>query len=138
MRFSGVARRAITESNFCCKRCVIPPPDLDELTPARLRELVALVLTKMAEPDHKNGEQREEIARLKGLKGGPDITPSGMDQGTEPAKPTATGKHRRRGAVRPRVRVADRIIKAPVPAGSRFKGYETDTVQDLVLTVTWC
>ena len=38
----------------------------------------------------------------------------------------------------PRVRVADRIIKAPVPAGSRFKGYETYTVQDLVLTLTWC
>lgn len=135
MRFSGVARRAITESNFCCKRCVIPPPDLDELTPAQLRELVALLLTKMAELDQKTVEQREEIARLKGR---PDINPSGMDKGTEPAKPSATGKPRRRGAVRPRVRVADRIIKAPVPAGSRFKGYETDTVQDLVLTVTWC
>ena len=135
MRFSGVARRAITESNFCCKRCVIPPSDLDELTPAQLRELVALLLTKMAELDQKTVEQREEIAPLKGR---PDINPSGMDKGTEPAKPSATGKPRRRGAVRPRVRVADRIIKAPVPAGSRFKGYESYTVQDLVLTVTWC
>ena len=114
---------------------MIPPPDLDELTPAELRELVALLLTTMAELEQNNVEQRAEIARLKGLKGRPAIKPSGMDKGTEPAKPTGTGKHRRRGEVRPRVSVEDRIIKATVPAGSRFKGYQTYTVQDLVLTV---
>ena len=62
-----------------------PPPDLDELTPAQLRELVATLLTKMAELEQKVIELREEIARLKGLKGRPDIKPSGMDQATEPA-----------------------------------------------------
>jgi hypothetical protein len=114
---------------------VTPPPDLDELTPAQLRELVAMLLTKMAELEQKNVELREEIARLKGLKGRPDIKPSGMDKGTEPAKPASQGKPPRRGKVRPRVSVEDRIIKATVPAGSRFKGYETYTVQDLVLSV---
>jgi hypothetical protein len=114
---------------------VIPPPDLDELTPTQLRELVAMLLTKMAELEQKVVEQREEIARLKGLKGRPDIKPSGMDKATEPAKPTRQGKHPRRGKVRPRVNVEDRIIPATVPAGSRFKGYEAYTVQELVLTV---
>ena len=112
-----------------------PPPDLDELTPAQLRELVATLLTKMAELEQKNVELREEIARLKGLKGRPDIKPSGMDQATEPAKPTRQGQPPRRGKVRPRVSVEDRIIPATVPAGSRFKGYATYTVQDLVLSV---
>lgn len=58
-----------------------------------------------------------------------------MDKATEPAKPTRQGKHARRGKVHPRVNVEDRIVPATVPAGSRFKDYETYTVQELVLTV---
>ena len=94
-----------TGRNFQFKLCVIPPPDLDELTLAQLRELVAMLLTKMAALEQKVIEQREEIARLKGLKGRPDIKPSGMDKGTEPARPGRQGQHLRRGKVRPRVNV---------------------------------
>jgi hypothetical protein len=114
---------------------VTPPPDLDELTPAQLKELVALLLTKVSELERKNAEQREEIARLKGLKGRPDIKPSGMEKATEPATSTMQGKRARRGKVRPCVVVEERIIKATVPAGSCFKGYEPYQVQDLVLSV---
>lgn len=117
------------------KLCVSRPEDLDGLSPSQLKELVASLLEKMAELERKNAEQLEEIARLKGLKGRPDIKPSGMDKSTGPPRPGIQGKRPGRGKVRPRVVVEDRIIKAAVPAGSRFKGYETYQVQELVLSV---
>src|SRR5271156_194754 len=112
-----------------------PPVELDGLSSVQLRELVASVFAKLAELEHTIAEQREEIARLKGLKGRPDIKPSGMDKATDPGKPDRQEKRLGRGKVRPRVSVEDRILSAAVPAGSRFKGYVSYLVQDLVLSV---
>jgi hypothetical protein len=120
---------------FRFKLCVGPPEDFDSLSPSQLRELVTRLLEKMAGLERRISEQHEEIARLKGLKGRPDIKPSGMDKSTEPSRWGIQGKRPGRGKVRPRVVVEDRIIKASVPAGSRFKGYETYQVQELVLSV---
>jgi hypothetical protein len=125
--------RRLGEVRF--KLCVSTPVDLDGLSIAQLRELVAGLLTKVAELERINAEQRAEIARLKGLKGRPDIKPSGMDKGTGPVKPGKQEKRPGRGKVRPRVSIEDRMLKATVPAGSRFKGYETYLVQELVLSV---
>jgi hypothetical protein len=109
--------------------------DPDGLTPAQLQELVILLLGKVAALEQLVKEQQAEIARLKGLKGPPEIKPSGMDKGTEPTKPNRQERHPRRGKVRPRVSIEDRVLEAAAPAGSRFKGYETYLVQDLVLSV---
>jgi len=114
---------------------VSPPVDLDDLSSAQLRELVAGLFAKLAELERTNAALREEIARLKGLKGQPYIKPSVMDKDTEPAKRDRLEKRGSRGKVRPRVSVEDRVLKATVPAGSRFKGYETYLVQELVLSV---
>jgi hypothetical protein len=43
-----------------------------------------------------NGELREEIARLKGLKGSPDFRPRGMDKGTGTSKPDRLKKQQGR------------------------------------------
>jgi hypothetical protein len=81
------------------------------------------------------GELRAEIARLKGLKGLPRIKPKRHGEGrrtghAEPAREAAGPRQ-----VRPHVIVEDRIIEAAAPAGSRFKGYESYQVQELLLSV---
>ncbi len=110
---------------------MVPPADPDALSPAELKALVGALLGKVAELERTVAAQREEIARLKGLKGRPPIKPSGMEQATKPKPPRGRGG-RRRGKVVPRVAVEERVIRAAVPPGSRFRGYQ-DFVQDLVL-----
>ena len=110
-------------------------PDLDSKTPAQLKELVIRLLGEVAALRQTVAQQGEEIARLKGLKSRPEIRPSGMDKATAPPRPSGRGKRQRRGKVRPRVQVEDRLQQAAAPAGTRFKSLESYLVQDLVLSV---
>src|SRR6476661_1798762 len=84
---------------------MLPRVDLDHLSPADLKRLVVTLMERIAGLEHTVAALREELARLKGLKGPPSIKPSGMEQ--------ASGV-------------------AP-PAGSRFKGYEDFLVQDVIV-----
>ena len=79
-------------------------------------------------------ELREENARLKGLKGRPNIKPSGMEKGTAPPNPLQQEKRPGRGKVTPRVKVEEKVIRIGVPPGSIFKGHEPFLVQDLVIS----
>jgi hypothetical protein len=111
------------------------PADIDALSNADLKALVIALVGKVTELERTVAAQRDEIARLKGLNGRPQIKPSGMDQATAPAPPRESGRMRRKRVKRSDLTIhEERVIKAgPLPPGARFKGYATFLIQDLVL-----
>lgn len=113
-----------------------PPPNVDALSPLVLKPLTLGLLEENARLAAENSALREEIARLKGLKGKPDIKPpskpSGMEKTTDMASRKDRREKRRRGPKTPSVPAEERVIAVNgLPPGSRFKGYEDFTVQDL-------
>ncbi|MBF0326336.1 MAG: hypothetical protein HQL42_14870 [Alphaproteobacteria bacterium] len=111
-----------------------PALNVEAFSPFVLKPLTLGLLEENARLASENASLREEIARLKGLKGKPDIKPpskpSGMDKATE--KRSRREETRRRGPKTPSAPVEERVIAVPdIPPGSRFKGCEDFTVQDL-------
>jgi len=119
---------------------VPPPQTLSALSRPELEALLIELFGEVSTLKQTVAELREEIARLKGLKGRPDIKPgikpSGMEKGTGPAKPLRLDKPRGRGKVAPRVAVEEKVIGIEVPPGSVFKGHEPFLVQDLVISAS--
>src|ERR1035437_2346505 len=111
-----------------------PLTDPSDLPRAELEAEVAALRGAMAELKQLVVALREEIARLKGLKGRPVIKPSGMENATEPKHPGRRGKRRGRGKGTPRGAVGTKVSGGAVREGSQFKGYEPYQVQALVIT----
>jgi hypothetical protein len=106
-----------------------------DLAPLSRSELTALGEAQGAEPLALKAvvaELRAEIARLKGTPRRPTLKPSGMDKATDGA-PSRPGGGRRGPTKAKLVIDEERVLPAPAPAGSRFKGYEEFVVQDLVV-----
>ena len=101
-------------------------------TSADLKALVVQLLGELSELKCLVAEQREEIARLKGLKGRPDIKPERHGQRDNHRRRRTRASNISAASLRQRVLAEDRVLKASVPTGSRFKGYKPFVVQDLV------
>jgi hypothetical protein len=111
----------------------MPPADLDRLSHADLKSLVLKLLEEVAALQRTVAAQRDEIARLKGGSGRPNIKPSGMDKATEPPPPGG-GEPRSKGSKTSKLSIhEERTVKVAAPGGSRFKGYANFVVQDLLI-----
>lgn len=110
---------------------MLPPGNLDDLSPAELKALIGRLMGEVAELQQIVEDQRAEIARLKGLKGRPRLTPSKPSGMEETSSPKPTRPRRRGRSHQARVVVEEQVITLAVPAGSRFKGYESYVVQEL-------
>ena len=113
-----------------------PPDDLDGLSHAELKGVVVKQWEQMVELQRLVAALRDEIARLKGGPGRPNLKPSGMEPGTEPKPPGTSGERKRpRGGTRSKLAIHEErsVTVAAPPRGSRFKGYTSFVVQDLVI-----
>ena len=115
------------------------PRNVDGLGLEELKSLLVQVLEDNARLKAENAELRDEIARLKGLKGRPAIKPSGMEKATQPGA-TTKGQRKigRRGSKRSKLAITEtKVVRCEnIPAEARFKGYEEFIVQDLIVQST--
>ncbi|EAR22874.1 hypothetical protein [Nitrococcus mobilis] len=111
------------------------PPQISDFPPQEVTPAVLLLLEICYQLHEESQALRDEIARLKGGNPKPPIKPSKLEsaeQDAERHKDKRRGKHKR--SKTQRLEIHDEIVLAPVPAppaGSRFKGYDEFTVQDL-------
>jgi Transposase IS66 family len=125
---------------------------LERMTPAELIGLVRRLIAEMgrvrAENEKlsealarlrvENQTLKDEIARLKNLPPRPPHKPSGMEKATERPEGGATDEDgatkRRRGPGVSKLSIAREVtLTVEAPQGSRFKGYQEITVQDLAV-----
>jgi hypothetical protein len=118
----------------------VPPlPDLDALSLDELKKLVVQLLVRVSALEEEIQQLRAENGRLKALPQKPKLAPGGMDKASEPDKRARTKQARRQRRKRQSGRrtppvTEERTLVIEAPAGSRRRGFEPFTVQDLILT----
>lgn len=107
------------------------PKSVDDLSLDELRDFVVELLARVSALEEENAALKDEVARLKGLKGRPKLKPSGMEKATGGSKgKTGRKKTKRKGRRSPEVSEEHKLC-VDVPLGSRFKGYDDFVVHDL-------
>ena len=108
-------------------------PKLPELPPDQVTPLVLRLLEICHHQQEQIQQLRDEIARLKGEKAKPKIKPSRLESPRREKKKGDRPKKRpKRGKTRElTIHETVRIPPEELPEGSRFKGYEDFTVQDI-------
>jgi len=97
---------------------------------------VTLLLEVIEQQREQLQALRDEVARLKGQKPRPQIRPTVLDtddpalSGRQPRRP---GWAKRKKTAELEIHATTTVAAAEVPAGSRFKGYQEYTVQDILL-----
>lgn len=101
----------------------------DQITP-----LVATLLRVIQAQADEIALLKDEIAKLKGQKGRPNIRPSSLEKPRATRNQTSSNRQETPPVGRKEKRKEERIIEpADLPPGSRFKGYKTYIVQDIVI-----
>src|SRR5262249_48945653 len=97
------------------------PPNIDGLGLAELKSLLLQAFEKISQQDAQIAALREENARLKGLKGRPQIKPSGMEKATQGRAEEKRKGGRRRGGRRKGVSAGDVAPNAQSSPSTRPK-----------------
>ncbi|MDH7785668.1 FtsZ-binding cell division protein ZapB [Ochrobactrum sp. 19YEA23] len=101
---------------------------------AVLREENEILRLENARLKVDNQMLRDEIARLKDLPPRPPFRPSGMDKATDAVSTDRPRPKKPRGLKLDVKRISrEKILRINPPAGSRFKGYRSCIVRELVL-----
>jgi hypothetical protein len=116
-----------------------PLPDLDALSLDELKKLVVQLLVRVSALEEEIQQLRAENGRLKDLPKKPQLAPGGMDKASEPDRRARTRqarrqRHKRQSGRRTPPVTEERTLVIEAPAGSRRRGFEPFTVQDLILT----
>ena len=111
-------------------------PKISDFTEDQVTPTVLMLLEFCHYQQEQIQALRDEIARLKGQKPKPNIKPSKLENGKkEEEKKNGNGKRGRQGKRKKThaLEIHEVLCVAPenVPKGSRFKGYEEFTVQDI-------
>lgn len=118
----------------------IPPLKLSEIPEAeqtpRVRHLLQIIMQQQEEIQ----ALKDEVQRLKGLKGKPKIEPSRLEaeanqeENSEGETDPRTSQRKKRKKTAQLTIHHDEVVKAEaVPAGAVFKGYQDYVVQDLLI-----